>query len=386
MEDGVEIYSKSSGKKITGDYILQIADNGYFLLEKKADLRKIYLELTAKCNLDCITCIRHSWERNPGHMDFTLFKKILNQLEEMPKCKEIVLGGFGEPLLHPRIEKIIASLKERGYQVKITTNGMLLEKELIDTLISWQVDEIIVSVDSFEKERFADIRRQGQLSKVRQNLLNLKERKLEKEITFPRVALEFVLMEKNKEELASLSKHARELGVFSILVTHLLPYQEEMKEQILYSKGEGEQQIALKFWASPVKGSATMCTMNLPSPNWGAERSCDFVSNKACTVTWQGEVSSCYALMHPNRYYIFGREKNVAAHSFGNLQRESLFEIWNSPAYLKFRNRVRYFDYPSCVDCELSDNCTYPEENQDCWGNDPSCADCLWSQNIIRCP
>jgi len=382
----VEVYGEKGRRQvIEGDFLVQQTDNGYILHEKRPDLRKVYLEITARCNLDCITCIRHSWQECPGDMDMGIFEKILADLEELPVCREVVLGGFGEPLMHPEIGEIVARLKEKGYKVRITTNGMLLQGELLEQLVEQRVDEVIVSVDSFKEKRFADIRR-GELDRLLENLAELKRVKDERETIFPRLGLEFVLMQKNQEELESLSRCARELGVLSILVTHLLPYREEMVDEILYGKGEREQRLALKLWTSPVSGSATMCTMNLPSPNWGAERSCDFVSSRACTVTWQGEVSSCYALMHSNRYFIFRREKQVEAHSFGNVAERPLREIWNSPRYLKFRNRVRYFDFPSCVDCELSDNCTYPEENQDCWGNDPSCADCLWAQNIVRCP
>ena len=26
------------------------------------------------------------------------------------------------------------------------------------------------------------------------------------------------------------------------------------------------------------------------------------------------------------------------------------------------------------------------QDNQGCWGPNPSCADCLWAQDIVRCP
>lgn len=38
----------------------------------------------------------------------------------------------------------------------------------------------------------------------------------------------------------------------------------------------------------------------------------------------------------------------------------------------------------TCVDCGLA--CDLAERNEDCWMNNPSCADCLWASDIIRCP
>jgi hypothetical protein len=44
---------------------------------------------------------------------------------------------------------------------------------------------------------------------------------------------------------------------------------------------------------------------------------------------------------------------------------------------------VRRFNFPSCVDCELRDTCDITESNDGCWGWCPSCADCLWAQDIV---
>jgi len=41
--------------------------------------------------------------------------------------------------------------------------------------------------------------------------------------------------------------------------------------------------------------------------------------------------------------------------------------------------------FPSCVDCELRNTCDSSAANKACWGLNPSCADCLWAQDIIRC-
>jgi hypothetical protein len=35
------------------------------------------------------------------------------------------------------------------------------------------------------------------------------------------------------------------------------------------------------------------------------------------------------------------------------------------------------------VDCELRDTCDITESNDGCWGWCPSCADCLWAQDIV---
>ena len=90
------------------------------------------------------------------------------------------------------------------------------------------------------------------------------------------------------------------------------------------------------------------------------------------------------ALMHSYGYYIFGRYKYVSRCTIGNVREKELLELWTCEEYVKFRSKVRAFAFPSCVDCGI--DCGYTNVNRDCWGADPSCADCLYAQGIIKCP
>ena len=117
---------------------------------------------------------------------------------------------------------------------------------------------------------------------------------------------------------------------------------------------------------------------------WGAERWCPFVNNKKTVVGRDGEVSPCPALMHSYRYFIFGDEKRVGRCLLGNVNHRSLADIWTSEEYVLFRSKVRDFMFPSCVDCGA--NCDLRQGNEDCYANEVSCADCLWAQDILRCP
>ena len=51
-----------------------------------------------------------------------------------------------------------------------------------------------------------------------------------------------------------------------------------------------------------------------------------------------------------------------------------------------YRSEVRTFHFPSCADCDLRETCDLRAKNHACWGYNPSCADCLWAQDIVRCP
>jgi len=167
-----------------------------------------------------------------------------------------------------------------------------------------------------------------------------------------------------------------------VLVTHLLPHTLDVAEEILY---DSDQPVGPPLsWLVPDQWSMVWGRMDLPRTKWGAEPRCRFVANRSLVVGWDGGVSPCYPLMHSYPYYIYGRLKNVTRYVLGNVREQPLVDIWTSDECVAFRAKVREFRFTSCVDCGLG--CAYTEENEDCLGNVPSCADCLWAQDIIRCP
>ena len=119
---------------------------------------------------------------------------------------------------------------------------------------------------------------------------------------------------------------------------------------------------------------------------WGSSRKCAFIENDATVIRWDGQISPCYGLMYSYSYYLDNRNKEVTPYLLGSIAEEGLNNIWTKPEYVKFRHRVRNNHFPSWMDCSNSQVCDYADQKEDCWGNSPSCADCLWSQGIVRCP
>lgn len=222
----------------------------------------------------------------------------------------------------------------------------------------------------------------------------------------PRIELEFVLMQSNADQVARLPGLAQEMGISNVMLTNLLPHSPQMYEEILYEKPGQDRQVSAgvlgpppwseemlkeifpsgSTWPVLEQGWVLWGTMNVPRMYWGSGRKCNFVEGKSAVIGCDGEVSPCYALMYSYPYYLDNRRKEVQAYHLGNLHESSLFEIWNSPEYLRFRHQVRNYQFPSCMNCQVNKECEYAANNEDCWGSTPSCADCLWSQGIIRCP
>jgi tungsten cofactor oxidoreducase radical SAM maturase len=364
------------------ELLLERIEDGFALREIKPDARRAYIEVTALCNLNCRICIRQVWRDAPGEMTWETFEGVVEQLRAFPNLERVTFGGYGEPLVHARIVEMMRQASELGVALTLTTNGLLLDEAMAKALLETRLDKVVVSLDTVHAQAYSGARPEGGLERVMDNartLLALAEHRPWPPLN---LVLEFVVTRSNQDELARLREVARDLGASSVLVTHLLPHTLDAAEEILY---DSDQPVGPPLsWLVPDRGALIWGRMDLPRTKWGAEPRCRFVANRSLAVGWDGGVSPCYPLMHSYPYYIYGRRKEVSRYVLGNVREQPLVDIWTSDEYVAFRAKVREFRFTSCVDCGLG--CPYTEENEDCLGNVPSCADCLWAQDIIRCP
>ena len=349
------------------------------------DARKLYIEPTTHCNLHCRTCIRNVWGDPEERISTSTFQRVVERLDELPDLARVVFTGFGEPLAHPDILPMIQTVRDRDLAVTVGTNGLLMDAPTARELVRLGVDRMVVSVDGVTPETYENVRG-AVLSQVLENIRALNEAKRQLGSLTPALGIEFVILQRNVAELADLTKLASRLNAARVLVSNVLPYTEEMRGEVLYGY-EPRRPLSAGGW--PVKADAwvTWGTLELPRMHWGAERRCRFVQDRALVVGWDGGVSPCYALSHNYSYCtVDGRRKLVSRYLFGNVNEQPLADIWKSEEYVRFRSEVRGFHFPSCPDCDLRESCDLRERNEGCWGANPSCADCLWAQDIIRCP
>ncbi len=393
-----KVKADDQGKLILPDAFLQrrnISQNSeYWLDEREGDLilhsclpdaRKLYVEPTTGCNLHCRTCIRNVWEDPESQMLMATFHRVLESLVDLPHLNRVVFTGFGEPLTHPNILEMIQAMRKCDVAVTIGSNGLLLSAEMARELVKLGVDRLVISVDGVRQETYGGIRG-AMLSQVLSNIRTLNEVKSEQNSLIPALGIEFVILRNNITELAELTGLASRLNAARVLVSNVLPYTEEMKGEILYGYAP---RPAFNPGLWPVKAGPWVMVgmLELPRMHWGAERRCRFVQDRAMVVGSDGGLSPCYALSHNYSYFaVDGKKKQVSRYILGNINKQPLSEIWMSEEYVRFRSEVRGFHFPSCPDCDLRESCDFRERNEGCWGWNPSCADCLWAQDIIRCP
>ncbi len=382
------------------EYLAVEHPGGILLQPVDPPLTKLYLEPTTKCNLQCRTCMRSTWDEQTGDMPVEVFNKLLRGLRTIPTFSTISFWGIGEPLMHPEIIGMIRSANRLGYKTEMITNGLLLDRDMAEGLVDAGLDTLIVSVDGTSSESYLDIRKGSSFATVLANIRHVHEARNRKVPPNPEIGIECVLMKRNLPDLVNLIPVAREMEAAFIILTNLLPYSDDMSDEILYwlaatkvfpqrSKHHPElilprfdtQQDNMKY----LRELLQYCTATVNANSTSGEPDCPFVRKGAAAITWNGLVSPCVPLMHSYSCHILGRKKHITRYMVGDLAHSGIGEIWRSDEYRDFRRRVRSFSFApcsSCSGCEMADN-----NLEDCTGAPfPTCGDCLWARGIIVCP
>lgn len=108
--------------------------------------RKIYLEISNICNLNCHFCPGTKRERHAMTEDE--FASLLPKLR--PYSDYLYFHLMGEPLCHPRLERFLELAGNTGFKVILTTNGTLLRKKQEILLNAPALHKVNISLHAFE--------------------------------------------------------------------------------------------------------------------------------------------------------------------------------------------------------------------------------------------
>ena len=368
------------------------------------ELRRLYLEPTSRCNLNCAMCFRKSWvDEQAGDMEEATFRAVLSHLPE--SVETVFFGGMGEPLFHPRIIDMVRAASALGRRTELISNGSLLTEERSAALLDAGLDMLWLSVDSLKEENYAAIRCNGSLAVLKEHILAFNRLRFAQKREV-QLGAAFVLMKSNISSLAELPFFASYYHVNEVNVSHVVPTSEASAKEALYtgvlqSDLGGEQvppaapriRLPLMDWTAPGVAdaaasllSAGMCEIFLSESRIRRPaRQCRFINEGMAFVRHDGMLCPCMSLMRSSRLYWGGKTRLNRHHFFGNVRETPLDTLWAAPDYADFRRRVREFEFSPCCRCTQCDN--WENSLPDCYGNNtPTCGACLWSEGIISCP
>ncbi|GHV38928.1 radical SAM protein [Synergistales bacterium] len=119
------------------------------------------------CNFRCSYCLHSLSDEALKNMRFErqmmpldIYKKAIDDLSFFPdRFKALIFAGHGEPLTHPDIAKMVAYAKEKraADRVEIVTNGSLLTQSLSRDLIDAGVDRLKISIQGTSALKYKNV-------------------------------------------------------------------------------------------------------------------------------------------------------------------------------------------------------------------------------------
>lgn len=291
------------------------------LLSLRGRPPRIAIELTNRCNLNCPFClvgmqnelesVSHDKLPRPfGMMDISLGEKILKDAKDFG-IMEIMLTFQGEPLLHKGFVEFVRLCRKHGMKPVLFTNGLLFTPELARESIRAGLASLRFSVDGASQETYGKNRVGGNFEKVFKNMSEMA--RIAKEENSPiKLAWQYIALRNNEHEIPRAEELAKSIGIplivktFAESVPELAPLNPAYRRSVQYK---------------PCKDIY-----------------------RCPAILWTGEVVPCC-------YDVAGKE------IMGDMKKDSLATIWNSPKYRDFRKRVdEAVSNPGrepqlCIDC-----------------------------------
>ncbi len=299
----------------------------------------VSVDVTLRCNLQCLCCLYHSpllkmpasSDQAIKDMPFSLFEKLCHELKIMG-TNLIIIEGEGEPFLHPYIFNMISAAKGNGFQVMLFTNGTLLDESNIYSLIDSKLDILEVSLWAGSPEVYQQNNpgsNSADFGKIVDGLKLLAYHKAEKKSGFPSVELCHPINHYNFQHIKAIVDLAFVTGCNSLFFSPVNSHRGKFAAFALSAKEERFLRLSM----SQIKKK-----LDSLSINHNIDQA--LLRYKIGEGVW--EKLPCYIGWYHTRIKVDGKVLacNRCDLPMGNLNENTLLEIWNGSAYRNFRKNT----------------------------------------------
>lgn len=251
------------------------------------------ISLTDKCNFRCTYCMPdEKMKFMPSAKLMTADEIIqLTSVFQQLGVNKVRLTG-GEPTLRKDLMEIISGIIALGITPSITTNGATIH-QFIEDFQKNEID-INISIDTLQKEKFAQISQRDLLDPVKANIEELVRRKL-------KVKLNVVLLRGfNDNEIIDLVNYAGKLGIEIRFIEYMPFFGNSWEYEKVYTRAEILKDISDHAEIQRLKSPDDSTSVNYVIPSTGARFGIiSTVSNPFCQgcsrlrLTADGKMKNC---------------------------------------------------------------------------------------------
>ena len=170
---------------------------------------EIGFELSDRCNYSCEFCPRNSDFKKKLDLDlnkadvkfpFSAYKEIINEGRENNLFSVSFSTGAEALIKEDLIDFLNYARRNEIVDIRVTTNGFLLNEEKIKCLVDTETTFLGISIDAYKPQTYMKLRKHD-LNRVINNIMNLIDYKQKIGKKFPIIRVSFVKTKENIDEM-----------------------------------------------------------------------------------------------------------------------------------------------------------------------------------------
>lgn len=276
----------------------------------------LMVEPSGACNLRCPLCptglkltTRDGYTLSPEAFERALgwFRYTLTT---------ITFWNYGEPFLNRDLARMVALATRHGILTQMSTNGMFLERPMLDEILEAGLTRLIVSVDTPDPEVYPRYRIRGDFDRVVRGFRHAAERKRALGARTELIA-QYMLMQ-DSEDMDSMIAHGRSIGADKVLVKTIgigsaVPEPAEREWALMPEADEFNRYVSREDVRSKV--------------NWDDAR---------CSYIWRRMV------LNSDGHCVPCCRDQMAEFDLGSVAGgRTLAAVWNGAGYRRYRREIR---------------------------------------------
>ena len=315
-------------------------------------INQIYFYLTESCNL----CCRHCWiapkdhnkEAPRSNLSLDAFTSVIEQAKPLGLTGVKLTGG--EPLLHPKIHRILEFIRNENMRLTVETNGVLCTPRLAKAISLCKNPFVAVSLDSPDAKVHDFIRGvSGAFDKTIKGISHLVNSGLKPQIIM-------TIMKCNKNHSEDMVHLAETLGCGSVKFNIVQP---TAKGKNLHESQEVptiKELIDLGNWVEETLSQKTPIRLHYSHPP--AFRSLGKILGDKSSGCGVCGIRGILGVIANGSYALCGIGETVPELVFGNVLVDSLRDVWhNAPILIKLRQGLPGHLKGICGDCIMKNLC-----------------------------
>ena len=293
------------------------------------------VELTYRCNLDCVHCYCRHLTNTQGRQELTTeeWRRVLDQLAPLGVLNLTLSGG--EIFVRRDFWEIVHHAKSLHFSLTLFTNGTMIGEKQADLLAELRPTSIEMSVLGPTEESH------DSLTKTKDSwrrLMRAAELLSKRNLPF---VFKTTLMKENILQQYEIERMARLCGCRAYKNgTEISPCNDGNREPQRHQLG---QRALFDYFIDERSGKAVL-PEEQPTRELSLRKGTCGAGVNGCAVNPYGDFLPCIQLMMP----------------FGNVRERSLRDMWQDPPeqIAQIRRTKAYGQIAACAQCDMIDYCT----------------------------